>query len=518
MIYVIVVAFLLFIPQKLCGCNYAIEWVNQYPNWMNGVQWGVVVSFIGIIVGVYYAVMYAVRRYEGVDVLDYFHLRSLLKSRWYPLLFQIISFGVFIAIFYYLLFGLPYYSYNPGIILVWTFWWALLPLSFITLGRFWCSVCPFAWITDVVQKYVGKKKRVPKWIVKNSIWIIDFTFLFVSWIDHIVGMTDKPLITGYVFVGLIIAVVLFAWLYERKAFCRYICFLGNIIGLYSMAAPMELTSKNRSVCTSCKDRHCYMGRGKIEGCPYSLTILGKQSNRYCSLCASCIKTCQNDNVALSFRVFGKDFWRNVFVSFDESFFAKLLVGMILVQNIGMLTLWYFIMDFAQDFTGIRSEFWLTTIVFLVVVTLPFLFMFAVSWVSSRVSGESTIRNFARFGYAFVAINLAGHIAHNLMNFFGEGKTILAAFWGLFSGNVYQFQEPWLLQYGTVRMLQYFILLLGTVGTLIVTYKIAENKAKNKRELMLTIIPYYVFAVGLILLNLLLISQPMISRAQGVMGG
>jgi hypothetical protein len=46
----------------------------------------------------------------------------------------------------------------------------------------------------------------------------------------------------------------------------------------------------------------------------------------------------------------------------------------------------------------------------------------VSFVSSRHSEESLIRNFASFGYGLIPLGLAGHLAHNLFHLIKEGKS------------------------------------------------------------------------------------------------
>ncbi len=85
---------------------------------------------------------------------------------------------------------------NFGTALTWVLWWPLIPIIFLFLGRFWCAICPFATINDLVQKFVGNNRPVPKFLKKYGIWIIDALFIFITWSDHVWGVVENPLRLG----------------------------------------------------------------------------------------------------------------------------------------------------------------------------------------------------------------------------------------------------------------------------------------------------------------------------------
>lgn len=447
-----------------------------------------------------------------IDLLDHYKLRTFVKSRWYPLVFQVPTFIGFAIIFYYLFRGPEDYSENPGAILVWTFWWAILPFSFILIGRFWCAICPFAWINDIVQKYFGQKKHPPVWLQKYSFWIVDISFIFITWFDRVYGMTDHPFLTGLILLGLTAGILICALIYERRVFCRYVCFLGNVAGNYSMVAPMELKAKDPEVCKNCREKFCVLGRGKQAGCPFYQVIPFKDGNRFCTLCANCVKACPYDNIALTLRPFGSDFWRRTYVRFEESFFAKILIGVVIIQNIGMLTLWESISGFLKNITGISNDTIIFTITYFSVISIPLILMFVSSYFSAQAAKEKLIDNFARFGYAFIAVDLAGHLAHNLNHLLGEGKSILAAFVGLFSGNVAHIMNMAIISPLAIKILQYAILTIGFGGTLFITYFIAKKKAENTKQLIKTMLPHIILLSLLIFLNFYIFSLTMLHRS------
>lgn len=491
-------------------------WMGKNQDWFSQIQWNFVAVSISAVLGVFLFLKLFIRKYgDTFDLLDHFGLRKFFKSRFYPAIFQIPVLIIFGFIFFYLFFGSYYFSENPGSIFSWILWWPLLPLSFILIGRIWCAMCPFAWVSDFFQKYFGRFKRPPVFLVMHSLILIDLIFIFITWFDRVFGMTDRPFISGLVFLALFIAAAIFGILYERRALCRYVCFLGNVAGNYSMVSPLELTYKDKKVCDNCKTKDCFFGNKKAKGCPYYQVIPSKDTNRYCTLCANCVKTCPYDNIKLSLRPFGADFWRRKFVSFEESFFAKMLVGIVIIQNIGMLALWMNLSNFVSRITGFTDERVLFTIVYFFVISIPLTIMFFSSFISSRFSKETILQNFARFGYAFIAVDLAGHLGHNLLHFLGEGKTILMAAAGLFSGEVRQIIFQWFLNYGTVRFLQYFIIALGAYATFVLAYKIARKTAENFSTALKTALPHIIFLLLIFLFNLYIFSQPMVHRTQNI---
>ena len=47
-----------------------------------------------------------------------------------------------------------------------------------------------------------------------------------------------------------------ALVFERRAFCRHVCLVGRIQGLYALFSPMELRPVDTDVCRTCKTKNC----------------------------------------------------------------------------------------------------------------------------------------------------------------------------------------------------------------------------------------------------------------------
>jgi len=91
-------------------------------------------------------------------------LKKVLKHKLFPGIFQVPVAIVFAFIIWELSFGTADPHDNFGTAMTWVLWWPLIPLLFIVFGRFWCGVCPFATLSDLVQKFVGLNRPVPKFL------------------------------------------------------------------------------------------------------------------------------------------------------------------------------------------------------------------------------------------------------------------------------------------------------------------------------------------------------------------
>ena len=132
----------------------------------------------------------------GRNLLDTRLIGGLMRSRWYPGIFQVPVAMVFGFVAYELLTGPSTAHDNAGTALMWVLWWPVVPITFLLLGRFWCAVCPFATLSDLVQKYVGLHRPVPRFLKVYGIWVIDASFLAITWADHVWGIVGSPWRSG----------------------------------------------------------------------------------------------------------------------------------------------------------------------------------------------------------------------------------------------------------------------------------------------------------------------------------
>jgi polyferredoxin len=235
---------------------------------------------------------------SGHNLLKNRLIGGFIRSKWYPGILQAPTGLVFLFIILLFFFGPSSAGGNFGTALTWILWWPILPIIFLVMGRFWCTICPFGSLNDVVQKYTGHNRPVPKFLKTYGIWIIDAIFILITWGDHIFGMVERPWISGIVMLMIVTAVVASGAVYGRRAWCRYLCFLGGLSSNYSQTGVLALRGTPET-CYGCKVSACYRGNEKAPGCPVYEFPKVMDSNSQCNLCGNCVKTCPNNSLTLT---------------------------------------------------------------------------------------------------------------------------------------------------------------------------------------------------------------------------
>ncbi|MBP2645806.1 MAG: 4Fe-4S ferredoxin iron-sulfur binding protein, partial [Firmicutes bacterium] len=404
-------------------------------------------------------------------------LKAVLKSKWYPGVFQIPVLIVFAFITYELFFGPASAHQNFGTALTWILWWPLIPLVFLMFGRFWCAICPFATVSDFIQKVVGNNRPVPNFLKKYGIWIIDIFFILITWGDHVFGIVESPLGSGVMMMIIATGVITAGAFFERRTWCRYLCFLGGVAGNYSRAGAVELRGTAEK-CSRCTVMACYRGGDKAPGCPMFEFPKAMDNNARCNLCGYCVKNCPNDSITIAARMPSKELWFIRNPKYEESFLAIVIMGIVFVQNITMLAIWEKAQAWLEMILGTHQYAVTFTVTFLVAMAIPVALLYMSSWQASRSNEESVNKNFARFGYSLIPLDLAGHMAHNLFHLLAEGKAILytgMAAAGMGVSN----QSAALVSTGTIQILQYVLLAAGAFGSVYTAYRIAKNNYSTK---------------------------------------
>lgn len=446
----------------------------------------------------------------GRDLLKYRAVGWLLRSRWYPGVFEWAAAAVFVVVVYQLLLGPDSAHDNLGTALVWVLWWPLIPIMFVVLGRFWCTVCPFGKLSDLVQSLVGAQRPVPRFLKRYGIWIIDAQFLVITWGDHIWGIVESPWGTGILLLLLITSVVASGAFFQRRAFCRYLCFLGGLAGNYTRTGALELRAK-ADVCNTCTAKAvCFNGGDKAPACPLFEFPRTMDSSANCSLCANCVKNCPNDAITLTARMPSKELWFIRRPRVEESALAMAIMGIVVIQNIAMLDVWQSILGWVRDTLGVTNYPVIFTVAFTVAVATPLAVVWLASMFASRRNDETTVANFARFGYALIPLDVAGHIAHNLFHLLAEGKSILYTTLALF-GHAGDGGSAAIVGTPTIRILQYAVLALGIVGSGYTAYRIARSRYAGTPAMRPTLLPYAVAVAVFAAANIGLFALPMAHR-------
>jgi polyferredoxin len=432
-------------------------------------------------------------------------IKNALKSR-YPQLavFIVMLVGYIFAILAGLI-GTPVGSHNFSIVFVWIAWWAILILVAVPFfGRGWCAVCPIPLPGEWLQRgaVLSPPIKRPKWLnlrvpkMFRNIWLQNISFLLLALFSSVLLTT--PNITGIVLAAMLFAAIGLSTVFERRAFCRYLCPVGGFIGLYSQTAPIELRIKDKQVCVTCEGKPCYNGSQVGYGCPWDVFPGGLTKNTYCGLCMECIRTCPHDNIAVNLRPFSADLAKPS-TRMDEAFKAFIMLGSAMIYAGVLLGPWGTFKDAAYN-VGTNAWF-IYAVIFLAIIfiILPGFFTLGILKTKSTLPLK---QRFASLSTALIPLGLMFWEAFSLSFVLTNASYIIAALsdplglgWNLF-GTANVAWQPMLTPILAPAQT------LALVGGLIWSARTAQKAANEIRTSSISVIAFN-FVLTLVMLWLLL---------------
>lgn len=271
-----------------------------------------------------------------MELTRFAFIKNLLKNRYPQLAVFVLMLAGFLFAILAGLIGTPVGSHNFSIVFVWIAWWAVLILVAVPFfGRGWCAVCPIPVVGDWLQRgaILEPGPKTPKWLNLRvpakfrNMWMQNISFTLVALFSSVI--LTIPVVTSIVLAAMLFLAIGLSMVFERRAFCRYLCPVGGFIGLYAQTAPLELRVKDKNICAKCVDKPCYNGSELGSGCPWDVFPGGLTKNTYCGLCMECIRTCPYDNIAVNLRPFSADLAKPS-ARLDEAFKAFIMLGAALI--------------------------------------------------------------------------------------------------------------------------------------------------------------------------------------------
>ncbi|HLF74138.1 MAG TPA: 4Fe-4S binding protein [Anaerolineales bacterium] len=431
-------------------------------------------------------------------------IKSALKNRWPQMVVLMVMLAGYLFAILAGLVGTPVGSHNFSIVFVWIAWWAILILVAVPFfGRGWCAVCPIPLPGEWLQRgaVLNPPDRKPRWLnlrwpkSLRNIWLQNISFLLLALFSSVLLTT--PDITGIVLAAMLFAAIGLSMVFERRAFCRYLCPVGGFIGLYSQTAPVELRIKNKQVCVACEGKPCYNGASSGYGCPWDVFPGGLAKNSYCGLCMECLRTCPHDNIAINARPFSADLARPS-ARMDEAFKAFIMLGAAMIYAGVLLGPWGALKDAAYN-VGTGGWF-VYTAVFLGIIFILMPALFAVC-ISRFENLNSFKKRFATLSTALIPLGLMFWVAFSLSFVLTNASYILTSLsdplglgWNLF-GTAAVAWQPVLTSVLAPGQT------LALVGGLIWSARTAQKAANETRT---PSIPVIVFCFGLTLIMLWLL--------------
>jgi polyferredoxin len=468
-------------------------------------------------------------RYPRLDLFRVGIIKRVFKSRPLQFILQLPVVILFIVVIVTGILG----DQNPGrnfaTVATWTVWWGGVMFVILLFGAGWCLVCPWSAMSDWIERlsFWKRKKGISqgrKWprALKSRHTMTVF-FIVVTWMELGVFITYNPRYTSIFAFLMFVLILVTALLYERKTFCRYICFMGGIIGVYSNQAPLEVRSREASVCEACKTKDCMRGNEKGYPCPIFEYPGGMDRNTNCILCTECFKTCPHDNMTLNVRPPFIDFSRGYKGRYDEAVLAMTLLGLTIYHGFTMLPLWF---GWAIETLKVNYPLYIGvfTLLLTAFVVVPIGIHYIVSWLTRLISGgrgaggaEVTLKEiFVQYSYAFLPVAFFYHLAHNISHLNMEGLKILPVLsdpfgWGWDLFGTAGSKASMVINMGTTRDLQFVFVLVGLVVGLFLSYRFSLRLFGERGRALVAMLPMAAAILAYSFIDMLALILPMVMR-------
>ncbi len=222
---------------------------------------------------------------------------------------------------------------NLANLLVWSYWWPLVVVAAILLGRAWCMVCPMELVTSLAAR-IGFRRKVPQ--LFESGWVITIFYTLVLIVGvHTLAIHRIPHRMALYLLVLMGVAVLVGLIYEKRAFCSHVCAVGHLLGLYALVSPFEWRADDLVVCKACKAKECVAKKNHYRlvgrSCTSNLYPPTIKDNQVCILCTQCLKVCPYGNVRFTLRKPFTDFFGLVELGSAQVGFVLLVSGFVVYE-------------------------------------------------------------------------------------------------------------------------------------------------------------------------------------------
>ncbi len=448
---------------------------------------------------------------EKLDLLDDYYFRSLVRNRFFKPAVNAVFFIVLLIIIYFGLSSAPDLRFRGGIpfatTMIWDLWHPILIFTIIIFARFWCFACPIGAVGDWTQSLYSFKRKYPE--KYRNLWIAVVLFLLIfAGERHLFMFTRDPPNTAYLLLFFTGLAVVMAVVYEKRSFCRYICPIGLVLGLFSMLSAIELRSRSKKTCSEHDIKECVIGNEAGKACPVGEFPQTMERNNYCIMCMECVKSCSEDNIRISPRLPGADIVKSNRKHLDEAFLIHgIIVIFLFVMGMERLQFRNVIINFVKSTLPYNSVtfldlYWrnMWAIIIFLLITLG---AAGLMYLSTRTSfrGKGTKQKFIEMSYAFIPLSLTVYLAENMFRLLKGLFFIAGTIGGLF-GRVWDFA----VDFDTINHLQIILLVAGLIFTLWAGYLISKKVSINEKELkqgmvVVSIVSAVYFLIGLKILTL-----------------
>ena len=416
-------------------------------------------------------------------------LRQFVRSAWWPhrLKYWLVlpTFAIIVAV---LFLGPQNRAENFGLNLFWAWWWPWVLISFPLIGRLWCAACPFMVYGEIAQKvslwlFPRKLKRWPRKSAERwGGWFLFNLFALILLWEEVWNLQDTAYLSGCLLLVITAGAVIFSVIFERRFWCRYLCPIGGMTGMFAKLSMIEVRAQQGTCSAECTTSQCVKGSSgegdtqPTSGCNLCSHPAQLQDNRDCVMCMNCIKACPNYSGEVNLRIPGIDLWTTHKPKSYEVALLLLLLDLVFLHRLPEL----------EGLLGVNwhlEQFGTHSAIAVTVLSLPALIpllaqgtMRLVHHLKTKLNPETSFPEPAPFleaAYGYLPLVLGANIAHYLDLGLGEAGRLFPVMFATFgwSGE----SLPIMVAHpAVINFLQGAILFLVSVLSVLLTQKILNR--------------------------------------------
>ncbi len=419
-----------------------------------------------------------------VNLLNaYPRLRRFLRSDWWPdrlnYGFTVAAFAIMIGV---LFIGPQTRDRNFALNLFWAWWWPFFLFLFPFLGRVWCAVCPFMIYGEITQKlslwlFPRQLKRWPReQAEKWGGWFLFGLFTLIFLWEELWDLENTAYLSACLLLLITAGAMIFSAIFERRFWCRYLCPIGGMNGLFAKLSMTELRAQQGICSATCTTYQCYKGgpqKGEgmeTNGCPLYSHPAQLEDNRDCVLCMTCLKACPHRSVEFNLRPPGIELWTTHVPRTYEVALLFLLLGGVYLHRSSELQSW---LGLQLNLTSFWQHFGFS----LLALIIPAVVTFIAYGLIYLFNFQRQPRPFIELAYGYLPLVLGSNLAHYLRLGLSEGGRILPVSFATFGLNGEQL--PILVAHpAVIGFLQGATLIFSVMLTIVLTQKIARQPLRT----------------------------------------
>lgn len=375
-----------------------------------------------------------------VDLLNQIPgLRQFLLGRWWPERFWLPMMAIFIPVTLMGYIGPQTRESSMTLNFFWAWWWPFYLFLFPIAGRLWCAVCPFMIVGEwlrTVSLWIFPRKLQPwptQWLNKWAAWFLWVGFVAIYLWEKLWDLPHTAYLSASLLLLIAAGAVIGSIIYERRLWCRHLCPIGGMNGMFAKLSMVELRSTQQVCGSQCNTFGCYKGSGATpvrfadalpnegqatSGCPLYSHPAQLPDNRDCVLCMSCLKACPNRSVQINLRFPATDLLENHRGSRAEVALMLLLFGGVFMHHSQQILTGLGFPNISLD-----SEHLLTALpIVTLLLSIPFLATYITHWLVRLFDRE--MPDYLTLVYAYLPITLAANLTYYIPSAITEAGDIL----------------------------------------------------------------------------------------------